>query len=259
MSLTSVTDHLTSSHLHSLPASGTFLAPHYLLLCHIDGLDVLPLTSPPAPRPYALVRRVCFKNVVVMEERGVLVAIAGRRDGVRVYALEEVKKAVKWRVDLEIKREKENKRNEDAKGASIFKMDKADVGLKRKDTKTRSKGSLVKSRSETLATPQVKQKKSGTYEKGTPTSMRHGLEKVRSRMSTTQPPTPTFDDKETISAANTDSGHPPDAFDGESEDGGEHGVIMERETLTLAQILMESRLPNLGPPGTRVPHLRKEA
>jgi len=65
--------------------------------------------------PYALVRRVPFKSVVVMEQRGVLVAIAGRRDGVRVYALDEVRRAIDWRIDTEIKREKDKIRREEAK------------------------------------------------------------------------------------------------------------------------------------------------
>ena len=86
--------------------------------------DVFPLVSPPAPQPYALIRRVGFKTVVVMEERGVLVAIAGRRDGVRVYALEEVRKAVEWRIDLEIKREKERMRREEAKKVGSGGVDK---------------------------------------------------------------------------------------------------------------------------------------
>jgi hypothetical protein len=76
---------------------------------------VLPLVSPPAPAPYALIRRVSFKSVVVMEHRGVLVAISGRRDGVRVYALDEIKKAVEWRLDVEIRREREKLRREEAK------------------------------------------------------------------------------------------------------------------------------------------------
>lgn len=50
-----------------------------------------------------------------MEHRGVLVAVAGRRDGVRVYALEEVKKAIEWRIDVEIRRERERLRREAAK------------------------------------------------------------------------------------------------------------------------------------------------
>lgn len=50
-----------------------------------------------------------------MEQRGVLVAIAGRRDGVRVYALEEIRKAVEWRIDVEVRREKERMRREMAK------------------------------------------------------------------------------------------------------------------------------------------------
>lgn len=54
-----------------------------------------------------------------MEQRGVLVAIAGRRDGVRVYALEEVKKAVEWRIEMEVRRERERARREEAKKSPI--------------------------------------------------------------------------------------------------------------------------------------------
>ena len=115
LSLTVLTDHLSPSHFSTPPTSGAFLAPHYLLLCHSQGLDVLPLVSPPAPAPYALIRRVSFKSVLVMEHRGVLVAISGRRDGVRVYALDEIKKAVEWRLDVEIRREREKSRREEAK------------------------------------------------------------------------------------------------------------------------------------------------
>ncbi|CAE6479369.1 unnamed protein product, partial [Rhizoctonia solani] len=111
-----ITSNLTSAQYAMAPTSGTFLAPHYLLLCHGQGLDVLPLSAPPAPQPYALVRRVAFKSVIVMEERGVLVAIAGRRDGVRVYALEEVRRAVEWRLDLELKREAEAARRSRSRG-----------------------------------------------------------------------------------------------------------------------------------------------
>lgn len=112
LSLSVITSDLAPSHFSTPPSSGAFLAPNYLLLCHAQGLDVLPLVSPPASQPYALVRRVCFKSVVVMEQRGVLVAIAGRRDGVRVYALEEVKKVIEWRIDVEIRRERERLRRE---------------------------------------------------------------------------------------------------------------------------------------------------
>ena len=52
-------------------------------------LDVLTRWALPAPQPYALVWRLAFKSDIVTEERGVLVTIAARRDGVRVYALEE--------------------------------------------------------------------------------------------------------------------------------------------------------------------------
>ena len=115
LSLSIITSHLSPAHFTSPPTSGTFLAPHYLLLCHAQGLDVLPLLSPPTPQPYALVRRVSFKSVVVMEQRGVLVAIAGRRDGVRVYALEEVKKAIEWRIDMEVRRERDRARRDTIK------------------------------------------------------------------------------------------------------------------------------------------------
>ncbi|KAI6136773.1 hypothetical protein F5141DRAFT_1209076 [Pisolithus sp. B1] len=115
LSLMAITAALSPSHFSTPPTNGTFLAPHYLLLCHAQGLDVLPLVSPPALQPYALVRRVPFKSVLVMEHRGVLVAIAGRRDGVRVYALEEVKRAIEWRIELEIRRERERTRREETK------------------------------------------------------------------------------------------------------------------------------------------------
>ncbi|KAK7064385.1 GYF domain-containing protein [Favolaschia claudopus] len=119
LSLSVLTADLSPSHFSTPPTSGAFLSPNYLLLCHAQGLDVLPLTSPPVSQPYALVRRVSFKSVVVMEQRGVLVAIAGRRDGVRVYALEEIKKAVEWRMDVEIRRERDRQRREAVKKVGI--------------------------------------------------------------------------------------------------------------------------------------------
>lgn len=115
LSLSAITSELSPSHFSSPPTSGAFLLPHYLLLCHCQGLDVLPLVSPPVIQPYALIRRVSFKNVVVMEQRGVLVAVAGRRDGVRVYALEEIKKAIEWRMEAEAKRERDRQRKETMK------------------------------------------------------------------------------------------------------------------------------------------------
>ncbi|KAF8640948.1 hypothetical protein AX17_000595 [Amanita inopinata Kibby_2008] len=115
LSLSEVTSDLSPSHFSNPPLSGAFLAPHYLLLCHSQGLDVFPITSPPAPQPYAVIRRVSFKSVVVMEQRGVMVAIAGRRDGVRVYALEEVKKAIESRIDVEVRKERERQRRENNK------------------------------------------------------------------------------------------------------------------------------------------------
>jgi hypothetical protein len=113
-----LTGNLNPTHFTSPPTSGTFLAPHYLLLCHAQGLDVLSLISPPAPEPFAIVRRVNFKSVVVMEERGVLIAIAGRRDVVRVYALDELRRVIEWRLDIETRKEKERLRKEEGKKLS---------------------------------------------------------------------------------------------------------------------------------------------
>ena len=60
-----------------------------------------------------------------MEHRGVLVAISGRRDGVRVYALDEIKKAVEWRLDVEIRREREKQRR--ATPLDVFSLEKTAV------------------------------------------------------------------------------------------------------------------------------------
>ncbi|KAF8761114.1 GYF domain [Rhizoctonia solani] len=98
LQLSIITSNLTTAQYAMAPTSGTFLAPHYLLLCHGQGLDVLPLNAPPAPSP------------------GVLVAIAGRRDGVRVYALEEVRRAVEWRLDLELQARGRSRTSSRSKG-----------------------------------------------------------------------------------------------------------------------------------------------
>ncbi|KAG6832477.1 hypothetical protein H0H92_001523 [Tricholoma furcatifolium] len=134
LSLDFLTHILSPSHFTAPPTSGAFLKPHYLLLCHPQGLDVLPLISPPTPQPYALVRRVHFKSVVVMEQRGVLVAIAGRRDGVRVYALEEIKKAIEWRIDLEVRRERDRSRRESVKKILLADTDSRNSSEKHKST-----------------------------------------------------------------------------------------------------------------------------
>lgn len=132
LSLSAVTSDLCPSHFSSPPTSGAFLLPHYLLLCHSQGLDVLPLVSPPVMQPYTLIRRVNFKSVVVMEQRGVLVAIAGRRDGVRVYALEEIKKAIEWRMEAEAKRERDRQRRE-----TVKKMTRNSESISHSNEKTR--------------------------------------------------------------------------------------------------------------------------
>lgn len=118
LSMSVLTGNLNPAHFSNPPTSGTLLLPHYLLLCHSQGLDVLPLVTPPAPEPYALIRRISFKSVVVMEERGVLIAIAGRRDGVRVYALDELRRVIQWRLDIETRKEKEKSRKEESKKLS---------------------------------------------------------------------------------------------------------------------------------------------
>lgn len=135
LNLASLTAHLSPAHFSSPPSSGAFLSPNYLLLCHAQGLDVVPLTSPPVTQPYTLIRRVPFKSVVVMEHRGVLVAIAGRRDGVRVYALEEVRRAIEWRMDVEIRRERERARREEVKRALAADLESRRKGNADKDIK----------------------------------------------------------------------------------------------------------------------------
>ena len=77
-----------------------------------------------------------FKSVVVMHQRGVLVAIAGRRDGVRVYALDEVRRAIDWRIDTEIRREKDKIRREEAKKAAVSDLGFGFVETKRYPEKT---------------------------------------------------------------------------------------------------------------------------
>jgi hypothetical protein len=92
-----------------------------------------------------------------MEERGVLVAIAGRRDGVRVYALDEIRKAVEWRIEVELRRELEKNRREEMRRLPVItNVDPEKQKIKRKsasvDTLTGStksntsghKGSLKK-------------------------------------------------------------------------------------------------------------------
>lgn len=145
LSLSILTSDLSPSHFSTPPTSGAFLSPYYLLLCHAQGLDVLPLMSPPVLQPYALVRRVPFKSVVVMEQRGVLVAIAGRRDGVRVYALEEVKRAVEWRMDVEIKRERERMRREAGKKTTFSISDNSLERANRKSNLSNSPVNVHKS------------------------------------------------------------------------------------------------------------------
>jgi hypothetical protein len=64
-----------------------------------------------------------------MEQRGVLVAIAGRRDGVRVYALEEIKRVIEWRMEIEIRRERDRQRRENARKTPSTRMSGAYADL----------------------------------------------------------------------------------------------------------------------------------
>lgn len=73
-----------------------------------------------------------------MEQRGVLVAIAGRRDGVRVYALEEIKKAIDWRMDMEIRRERDRSRRETVKKIGVKGFDSASDPRQSSDTRKAS-------------------------------------------------------------------------------------------------------------------------
>ncbi|KZO98405.1 hypothetical protein CALVIDRAFT_554025 [Calocera viscosa TUFC12733] len=105
LQLKPVTPLLAAPHMGGVPTSGCLLSPGYLLLCHNDGLDVVPLYAPPAARSYALIRGVPFKSVLVMDMLGFLVCIAGRREGVRVYALSDIKRAIEVRMDVERQKE----------------------------------------------------------------------------------------------------------------------------------------------------------
>ena len=158
LNISTITPSLSPSHFTSPPCSGAFLPPHYLLLCHAQGLDVIPLVAPPASVSYALVRRVPFKSVVVMEQRGVLVAIAGRRDGVRVYALDEVRRVIDWRIDTEIRRERDKIRREEAK-----KLAATDLGFGLIDSKRYSeKGSPTSPATPTKSKGQRRSSTSGS-------------------------------------------------------------------------------------------------
>jgi len=81
-----------------------------------------------------------------MEQRGVLVAIAGRRDGVRVYALEEVKRAVEWRIDVEVKRERDRSKRDNLKKMALNSITPG-------DSSNESRFSVDKKRKQSLSTP----------------------------------------------------------------------------------------------------------
>ena len=87
-----------------------------------------------------------------MEQRGVLVAIAGRRDGVRVYALEEMKKAVEWRIEVEVRRERERARREEAKKAAARPVPNSII-LDSRDSSEKAKPTLLPPLSTSLPLP----------------------------------------------------------------------------------------------------------
>lgn len=87
-----------------------------------------------------------------MEERGVLVAIAGRRDGVRVYALDEIRKAVEWRIDVELRREIEKNRKVEPKRLVVTSPN-APADNKKIKRKSASIGSLTMTPASTTPGP----------------------------------------------------------------------------------------------------------
>ncbi|GAA6058745.1 hypothetical protein JCM10212_003433 [Sporobolomyces blumeae] len=105
VSLVSITPPLSISR-NSQPLCGAVLDDKYLLIGTSTGLDFLPLPLPgslPMPqlgskrrkevrKPMALIKRTRFKELAVLSERSnILLAIAGRNDHIRVYALDGIR------------------------------------------------------------------------------------------------------------------------------------------------------------------------
>ncbi|GAA5969335.1 hypothetical protein JCM11641_007555 [Rhodosporidiobolus odoratus] len=94
---------------NGIPLCGALLDNKYLLIGTTTGLDFLPLALPGSlpmkhhgPRkrketrkPISLIKRTRFKDLAVLSERSnILLAIAGRNDHIRVYALDGVRSMI---------------------------------------------------------------------------------------------------------------------------------------------------------------------
>ncbi|GAA5992014.1 hypothetical protein JCM10908_000699 [Rhodotorula pacifica] len=112
LTLNAITPNLSLSR-NAQPLCGAILDGRYLLIGTTSGLDFLPLPekgSLPVQhrglkkrretrKPLSLIKRTRFKQMVVLNERSnVLVAIAGRNDHVRVYALDGIRAMIERRL-----------------------------------------------------------------------------------------------------------------------------------------------------------------
>ncbi|KAK4055227.1 hypothetical protein OIV83_000507 [Microbotryomycetes sp. JL201] len=90
-----------------MPLCGAILDGKYLLIGTTQSLDFLPLPAPGAMsatndkqqrtrKPISLIKKTRFKELAVLSERSnILLAIAGRNDHVRVYALDSVRALIR--------------------------------------------------------------------------------------------------------------------------------------------------------------------
>ncbi|KDE07825.1 hypothetical protein MVLG_01920 [Microbotryum lychnidis-dioicae p1A1 Lamole] len=105
LGLASLTQSLSTSR-HAQPLCGAILDDKYLLIGTTAGLEFLPLPVPGGAaqnveggrlskntrKPIQLIKKTRFKELTVLSERSnILLAIAGRNDHVRVYALEGIR------------------------------------------------------------------------------------------------------------------------------------------------------------------------
>ncbi|KAI5480073.1 mitogen-activated protein kinase kinase kinase kinase 4-like protein [Pseudohyphozyma bogoriensis] len=103
---------------HSQPLCGAILDDKYILIGTTGGLDFLPIPLPGSlpmkqhgkkrretRKPIPLIKRTRFKELAVLSERSnILLAIAGRNDHIRVYALDGIRAMIeKKMVELDIR------------------------------------------------------------------------------------------------------------------------------------------------------------
>lgn len=250
------------------PTSGAFLAPHFLLLCHPQGLDVLPLRHP-TPTPYPLVRRVPFKSVVVMEQRAVLVAVAGRRDGVRVYALDDIKKSIAWHIDQDARRQRHRPPRQPVQPQPIPQSTRPLLPRSPTPRKPRARPPPYETKSawaessddeainivaaEASGSQALDERTSPTLTRRRPSNLDLSLTRTATVIPPEPSPTPTLltlrhalsgspTTHRTIHTSDSNTPLAPDDDDQDDDDG-----------LTLAQVLSESRRPDIPPAGTRQP------